>query len=722
MIVRLFNCNANDGTCEKRVKNHFLPALIIAFCWCCSASKFELPDFRETSDDRSDAQAADDASTSLLDIDASSTELLLTGVVPSSGPFVGGNQAVVRGSGFTSDSKVYIGEQMVRSQDVTLIDTHRLSIIVPAGEPGPCDVVVEHGSDSALLEDGYTYQSLYIDPNTGSTAGGTLVEIIGNGTTFSQDAEVLFDSTSCLDVQVFSETRLTCKTPPMPTGSVDVSVSDPSSSDNSVVARDAYDYADTANAVNGGLAGAPIDGTINVTVVDSSLGNRLAGAYVVVGNELDTPLQGFTDARGQITFSSQGLEGPVTIHAALHCFEKGSIVALDATDVTVFLRSLIGIDPSCTDIDLFKFDIPDFPPSNGRAVATISGELILPQLDEFFYNDWNRIPKPKDTEFRVVYIFTTRASATSSNTSPNTAEGLYRVVEGESEIQTLGYPYKIAARSGGLAVYALAGIENRSTREFTPYFMGVTRDVVTAPGEETSQIDIYVDIPLDREFSVALLDLPQSTPTGPDQFRAQAHVDLGGQGVIVREVNGNPIDLVRKSSGDMLFRFLAQPAMIDNLADGRYAVVVGWYTGPFDDPPYTEMIQRGIEQTVDPLILRDELLGLPQAISPQDGDSIPEDRILAWSSDGPQPDMHIITIEDEDGMPQWRQIVPGSIRETPIPDLSTIPNLEDIADGYITWKVRAVRIPTFDYNRFQYDQLSTRRWTHEALNAFTMKR
>ncbi len=717
----LFNCNAKNSACEKRVKSLFFLALVIAFGCRCSVSEFKLPALPEATDDPSDAEVAD-APGSLLDIDASSMELLLTGVVPASGPFVGGNQAVVRGSGFTSDSTVIIGGQTVRSQDVTLIDSHRLSIIVPAGEPGPSDVVVERGAESAVLENGYTYHSLFVDLTTGSTAGGTLVEIIGNGTAFSQDAAVLFDTTSCLDIQVYSETRLTCKTPPMPAGSVDVSVTDPESSDNPVIAADAYAYADTANAVNGGLAGSPINGTINVTVVDSLLGVRLAGAYVVVGDDLDTPLQGLTDARGQITFSSEGLDGPVTIHAALHCFENGSIVAFDATDVTIFLRTLIGIEPSCTEIDLFEFEIPDFPTDTARAVASIAGELILPQLDEFFYNDWSRIPKPRDNEFRVAYIFTTRSSATSSQTNPNTTDGLHRVVEGESEIQTLGYPYKISARSGGLAVYALAGIENRSTREFTPYFMGVTRDVVTAPGEETSPIDIYVDIPLDREFSVELVELPQQTPTGPYQFRAQAHVDLGGQGVIVREVNNNVIDLIRKSSGDAVFRFFAQPAMIDRLTDARYAVLLGWYTGPADEPPYTEMIRRGVEQTVDPLILQDELLGLPQAISPEDGEPIPENRILSWRSDGLQPDMHIVTIEGGDGYPAWRQIVPGSVRETPIPDLSSIPDLEDIAEGFITWKVRAVRIPSFQYNQFQYDQLSSRRWTHEALNAFTMKR
>ena len=75
------------------------------------------------------------------------------------------------------------------------------------------------------------------------------------------------------------------------------------------------------------------------------------------------------------------------------------------------------------------------------------------------------------------------------------------------------------------------------------------------------------------------------------------HVDLGGQGVIVREVNGRPIDLINQSAGDTVFNFFAQPALIDTLVDGRYAVLVGWYTGADDQAPYTTMIKRGIEQT-----------------------------------------------------------------------------------------------------------------------------
>ncbi|MBN1653216.1 MAG: IPT/TIG domain-containing protein [Deltaproteobacteria bacterium] len=721
VIVLFLKCSANAESCEKRVNpSAWLAFLILSGC-CCSTDRFDLPALSEPSNRQSDAALEDD-SASLLDIDAQASELLVIRMVPASGPFVGGNQVLVRGSGFTSESRVYIGGRMVRSQDATFVDTNRLSIIVPAGEPGPSDVLVERGSDSATLEGGYTYSALYLDPASGSTAGGTLVEIIGNGTAFSEGVEVRFDSEACLDVRRFSPTRLSCRTPPMRAGAADVTVFDPASKEKPLVAEEAFLYIDTANATNGGLAGEPIEGTINVTVFDSTLGIRLQGVFVMVGDDINTPLQGLTDERGQITFSDPGLAGPVTVHAALKCFEKGSIVSFDATDVTIFLRTLIGIDPACMDFDLFEFEIPDLPEDSGRAMTTISGELVLPQRDEFYYNDWNRIPQPRDNEQRVIYIFTTQASATSLNPNPKTAEGLQRVVEGETAVANAGFPYKITSRSGGLAVYALAGIENRNKREFFPYLMGVTRDVIATPGKETNGVDILVDIPLDREFQVKLLELPQSTPEGPLRFRAQAHVDLGGQGVIVREVNGNSIDLVSKSNGDATFRFLAQPAMIDSLADGRYALLVGWYTGSDDEPPYTAMIKRGVEQSVEPLVLRKELLGLPQAVAPKDGESIPQDRILSWTADGPQPDLHIVTIEGGDGYPAWRQIVPGRLRETPIPDLGSIANLQDIAQGRVIWKVRAVRIPEFRFNQFQYDVLSSRYWTHDALNAFGIKR
>ena len=110
---------------------------------------------------------------------------------------------------------------------------------------------------------------------------------------------------------------------------------------------------------------------------------------------------GVTNARGQVTFSEDGLVGPVTIHAALDCFERFSIVAFDARNVTIELVALL--DPTCGDPG-------DLMPGGGRGVAgaVISGELVFPGPDEFAPNTWDVLPEPRDNEVRVAYVYTTR--------------------------------------------------------------------------------------------------------------------------------------------------------------------------------------------------------------------------------------------------------------------------------------------------------------------------
>src|SRR5262249_12588487 len=162
---------------------------------------------------------------------------------------------------------------------------------------------------------------------------------------------------------------------------------------------------------------------------------------------------------------------------------------------------------------------------------------------------------------------------------PANSGGASRVLEESSPLGMRGYPYRIFARPSGLAVYALSGLERRDTGQFTPYVMGVARDVLTAPGAETTGVDINMSITLDRETQVALAGVPEGTQHGPDQFRVQAHVDLGGQGVIVRQVNNRLLDLVTSFTSGSLFRFFAQPPLTGSLADARYLIVAGWYTG-----------------------------------------------------------------------------------------------------------------------------------------------
>ena len=670
-----------------------------------------------------DSAAADDGAAPVLpdalptfpNTGINATTLTVTGMKPKSGPFSGGNQAIVRGSGFTDQALVHIGGRMVQPADTLMRDRSSLVVTVPAGEVGLADVQVTVGDEVVTRADAYRYNPLAIEPVSGSVAGGTLVTITTFDPILEGDVEVRFGDAACTEVDVVTPSRLRCKTPAGEVGTLDVSLRlGEVSEDEALLAEDAFEYIDLTDTDQGGLGGGPIEGTLNVTVVDSFLGLAVRGAFVLVGDDLDGDHQGRTDERGRITFSGDDMLGPVTVHVAAKCMERASIVSFDARNVTVYLNPLL--DPSCGE--------PGDGGGGGRGTAgsLISGELIFAGSDEFLVNDWDAVPRPRPDEVRVAYVFTTRLQLGVPNPAPNVNGAIARVVEDGAEAGARGYPYTIFARPAGLAVYAISGLERRDTGEFVPYVMGVARDVLTAPGTETEGVDIEMTIPLDHELQVSLAEVPPPTARGPEQFRVQAHVDLGGEGVIVRQINGRSLDVVEAWSGGALFRFFAQPALIGMLGDARYQVIAGYYTGEREDTVlYTETRRQGVQALGEPVVI-DDLLAIPISEAPAEGAALPKDRVLRWSIDGHPPDLWVIEIIGGDNLPAWTQLVPGSLSESTVPDLSSIEELIDIPPGVILWSVRAVRIDGFDFDELKYNQLSPRFWSHTSIDTFTMQR
>ncbi|MCS6799841.1 MAG: IPT/TIG domain-containing protein [Myxococcota bacterium] len=662
-----------------------------------------------------DAGVADDA-TSFPDTGIGSRTLLIERIVPDHGPFTGGTRAVVRGNGFTADAVVTVGGRMVQPADTDLIDRNRLAIVVPAGEPGPADVSVVVDGVTATLPGGWTYDALAVDPDRGAVSGGTFVTLTGSGTAFAAGDRVFFGRSPCTDVTVVSETTITCRTPPMAAGTVDVKVVR-AADGSEIVAEDAFTYFDSSDPFGGGLGGGPIRGSIHVTVLNAASGDPVPDAYVVVGEDLRTPYQGLTDLRGQITFSGPDLGGRQTIHVAKFCFEKTSVVAFDARDVTVFL--VPWMDPMC--------GMGGMPPTGrGRQGARIEGELIWLGPNEYGPNPWANIPDPREDEEKVAYVYTTQYSVDLPNPDPSLGGARQRVTEvlPPVEERRLGYPYSIFARPAGLAVYALAGLENRRTGEFIPYVMGVARNVLAGPGETVRNVNIVMDIPLDHRLDVELSGLPSPGRTGPDRFRVSAFIDLGGEGVIVRYANPgamagglDPLDVVRARTASRPFRFWAQPALHGALADGRYRVQAGWFTGDFDAQPYTWVLRTGVRDVSEPVRM-EGFLGVPRATSPAYGERLPTDRVLRWSADGPPADLHVVVMVGGDGNPAWRHFTPGDVFEAPIPDLSSIPEITDISRGFLTWAVFRIKIPGFTFDTFSYAHLNDRYWSHAAVDFF----
>jgi len=636
--------------------------------------------------------------------------LAIDRVVPDHGSFVGGNTVILRGAGFTAESNVSFGPHAVQPADHVLIDSRRLSVVVPAGEVGPVDVSIEVRGETFTLPNGYTYDAISVDPSSGSISGNTFVTILGSGTSFAAGDRVLFGRTECLDVEVLSSNRITCRTPPGSTGTVDVTVVSGSGGADTV-AVDAYSYFDSSDPFGGGLGGGTIRGAINVSVVNWTTGAPVPDAFAIVGEDLSTVHQGFTDSTGQITFSGADLAGPVTIHVSKDCFERTSVVAFDAQDVTLFLLPLT--DPRCG---------MGMPPGGGRGRngAFIEGELIWLGPEEYAPNPWGNLPAPRAGWERVAYVYTTQAEVDAPNPDPAAGGGVQRITEVSPELAgTLGYPYRIFARPAGLAVYALAGLENATTGEFIPYVMGVARSVLAGPGETITGVDILMNIPLDHEVTVSPGALPPALADGPDRFRYQAFLDLGGEGILVRNVNGTDFDSVRRRDAPPTVRFVGEPALLGTLEDARYRFTAGWFTYADDVPPYTIAVMNGVT-AVDGVVELPDFLGLPDATAPVNGQRIPDDRVLRWESEGgPTPDLHVVLVVGGDGQPAWRSFVRGDVFEAPIPDLSSIPGLPDVAGGTLYWVVYAIRIPGFSFDEFRYTYLNDRYWSQASYNFFT---
>lgn len=650
-----------------------------------------------------------DASVALPDSAINRSDLHIRRISPDHGSFLGGNQVILRGAGYTEETFVFFDGRMVQPAEIELISNDRLAVIAPAGEPGLVDVMVQVDDDIFTLDDGYLYESLHVEPSRGSVAGGTLITVFGNGTMFDETTTVTVGGIPCTEVAVASATELTCRTG-VAAGEGEADVVVLTTSDSSEhEAEEAFSYYDGTDPFYGGLGGGPIAGQLNVTVLDTFTSSPLPDSFVIVGEDLQTEYQGVTDSRGQISFANSELAGPVTIHVAKDCFEKASFVSFDATDVTIFLQPV----ELCT---------PPTPGDGGggglRSInpAFVSGVLVWPPAPDRGTSGgpWSNVPKPRPEERRVAYVYATQPSLME----PNPPTGAGGVVTPASARNDGELPYRILVRPGAMAVYALAGLENTGNGKFTPYAMGIARNILAGPSEERVGVRILMNIPLDRVVDVAVGPLPEPSNLGPDRFRAKAHVDLGGEGMIVRNVNGYRLDEIVQPRAERGFRFFAQPSPFGALADARYRFEVGWYTGNEESIPLTVAIRNQV-QAPETYFDLGPLLGVPVAVAPANLSDLPSDRVLRWKSSGDvAADLHVVLISGGDGLPAWRLFVPGDQFEAPIPDLSTILSIDDIARGAISWGVYAIKIPSFDYNTFSYQFLNSAYWSHYSVDAF----
>lgn len=616
-------------------------------------------------------------------------DLRLHGVDPGHGPATGGTDVVLRGNGFSGPLAVTFDGRQVDPVDLEILDARRVRVKTPAGEVGPATVEVTKGLDTVSLPDGFSYDAFFLEPASGSTGGGLRVEIRGTGTQFDAADVVTFGNVRASNVVVASETVIQCTVPANPEGSVDVRVSGPT---GEWTLEDGFQYFNSADPFGGGLGGGPIAGAIDVTVLDWITLIPVPDAILLlerVGGELETFT---TDANGQATIAEDGLAGLQTLTATKLGYGTSSFVDFDARAVTIFLMP-----------------IPDPQPGAGggrpeRLAAEINGQLIFYSEVEFGPGPWRIVPDPVGDEVKVSYVFTTKANVWSSDVDPGDGG-----IVTEDDAAERGFAYDIIARPGGYAVWAIAGLQNTQTQSFVPYAMGVTRNVIAAPGDTLDDVDIEMTIPLDQQIEVNLVDPPARGPLGPDVFGVDAFISLGGEGVIPR------YDVYeREGSGRVTFRIPWMAPFEGTLEDASYTFMAGAWTGEDEVQPYS-MVISGAHRSIHEPIEVGPFNCVPQFVRPSFSGALDGDRVIEWGCDGQEP--AFFYMEMWQGMtPVWSLFADGSSRLFTLPDIEAITGGTEVT-GDTSWSIYAITVPGATYAEASYRHLRAVAWERVAYDS-----
>jgi hypothetical protein len=629
----------------------------------------------------------------------------LIGVDPPHGPFSGGTLVSLRGNGFASNARVWFGDTEVDPSLVVAADPQRVQVTSPPGPAGPVDVIVQNGDDEstrAELRGGFSYDHLTVEPSSGPTSGGTIVTVRANEPIFTEETRIDIDLVPCEIDSVASPTELTCTTPAGTPGSKRVRATVPEEN-LEIDVLDAFSYVVSDNGFRGGLSGDRLDGSLDVLVLDDLTGLAVPGATVVVGSDAESALMAKTDRYGTALVSGDGVGTRATITVAKPCYQPITFVDVPVDKVTAYL--LPALTPNCAG--------DGNPPAGGGNPgrgASVSGEIIWGLGGEFRREGFSNVPSPAtDKEHQVAYVFRLASQPTDEFSLPSAVYAVTPQSTGD-----IGYAFSLSTSPGNFTLYALAGIEDRSTSpyRFTPYAVGVTRGVVATDYSYRGDVFIEVDVPLDHALALDASG-PKATDRGPDRVEGRLAIEIGGEGYLLLP-NGK---MTRTLPVTDPFRFVGIPPLSGSLTGSRYIVTASAFTGEAGSLPLSTV---GLfAATTEDTLGVGAFLEIPRLVTPEssttwDGSLLVLDR----EPGGALPDLTVIDVASSGGLVTWRIVAPGARDEVRVPDLRVIDPDLALVPGPIVVEVTEARVDDFDYGTVRYRQLAQRGWRAYAQDAF----
>lgn len=394
----------------------------------------------------------------------------IASVSPASGPPEGGTAVTVKGTGFAPGAAVRVGP--LPATAVEWVSSQEMRAVTPPGSAGPADVAVEQGGGAARLPGGFEYDPggtrvLAVEPDTGSWAGGAWVRVFGWG--LRDAAAVTFGAAEAVQKEVVSPVEVVARTPRSDAaGPVPVIVF----AGDTAMGDAAFAYFDPRLS-GGGTWGGPIRGALNVTVLNGSTGKAVPEAFVVIGTDPHTPLQGRTDDRGQLTLSvREGLAGPVTVHGTRLGFSAYTVADFDAANVTFHISP----EPSP--------ESPGDPPPGAYGDCTVRGRI----------RDWGKyLLKPPGVEGEV----TVRCAASAPSMFGSGAD------PGPKAVADAHGRFEIVARTGEFAVVCSLTVQGGDEWWPRPLRTGIVRHLSCAKaGDAIGGVEVALSMEMDGEMWV----------------------------------------------------------------------------------------------------------------------------------------------------------------------------------------------------------------------------
>jgi hypothetical protein len=608
-------------------------------------------------------------------------------VDPPHGPWNGGQTALVRGNGFDGSVRVWFGDVEVPADQLIPIDPKRVQVVVPPGVVGTVDVATQNGDDASTrssLIGGYEYDRFYAEPSSGPTSGGTVIRLLGQGTSWSATTAVLIDNKPCEPIELTSATELSCPTPAGTPGSKPIRVVTADGVASDVL--DAFTYGDSDNGYKGGLSGQPLATELRVIALDNYTGDPVAGAHVVAGSDLASAIVKQTDSAGVAVVQAPNLGPKRSVTIAKKCYQPITFVDVPVDTVTAYLDPVL--TPACAGEG-------DPPPTGGSPSlgGLVSGELVWKSTKEFERAGWTNVPGPKSPdEKHVAYVFRLSDDPTREFQLPSPVAATTPDSPGFA-----GFSYTYSTSSGNHSLYALA----------------VTKGVGTQPGQATSDVFIKMDIPLDHGLSLAI-DGPTPTPKGPDQVTAHVSVRVNEQGYAILPISQKKALFPTPAP----LSFVGLPPLVGSLVGAQYVATARAGTGAAGTAPRSVVgllatTLSGVEIVVDGFV------EIPKLTDPgENGAFTGTDLVWSLPAGGASVELSVLEIQSGGGLSSWLIAAPAGTTAAQLPDLAALDPELGLISGPITIALTAAHIEAFDYGSLRYRHLDSRGWNAYATDVF----